>query len=125
MMLNQRLYHCPYTGCSQTSTRRWNMNIHIMRKHGGRHAEVAPKTGSWSVPNSQLPSFSPNYREPHAYEIPHHPNTFTDFIEKTEILQDEFLESFRKFNEANRLMNEFALNSTPESSLSGKLANCS
>jgi hypothetical protein len=99
-------------GCSQTSTRRWNMDVHMMRKHGGRHAEFEPpKTGPWSIPNSRQPSLSPNYRESHTYET-----NLTDAIKKTEILQDEFLESFRKFNEANRLL-------TPESSLNeiGKL----
>ena len=26
-------YHCPY--CNQRSTRRWNLQVHIKRKHGG------------------------------------------------------------------------------------------
>ena len=26
-------YHCPY--CDQRSTRRWNLDVHIKRKHGG------------------------------------------------------------------------------------------
>lgn len=90
-----------------------------MRKHGGRQAELAvPQTGSWSIPKSRQPPFSPNYGESHAYEITHQHDACKDDIKKTETLQDQFLESFRKINEANRLMNEFSRNSTPESSLS-------
>ncbi len=93
------------------------MHIHIMRKHGGMHAEMTPKTGSWSIPNSQQPSSFPNYWDSHAYEkMTHHPNTLTDEIKKTEIFQDTILESLRRISETNRLMNELFIR-PPQSNL--------
>ena len=31
----RNLYYCPFPSCNQQSTRRWNLDIHIKRKHGG------------------------------------------------------------------------------------------
>ena len=47
-------YYCPY--CNQRSTRRWNLDIHIKRRHGGyllgessdRHMAINP---FWYKPN--------------------------------------------------------------------------
>jgi hypothetical protein len=39
-------YHCPY--CDQRSTRRWNLDVHIKRKHGGH------LLGRSSGPNNPL-----------------------------------------------------------------------
>jgi hypothetical protein len=36
-------YQCPY--CAQTSSRRWNMKIHIQRRHNGRVAQGQPRSG--------------------------------------------------------------------------------
>jgi hypothetical protein len=94
------------------------MHIHIMRRHSGKSAESASKSGSWSIPNSQQPSFFPNYVESHAYEkMTHHPNSLTDEIKKTEIFQDTILGGLRRISEMKRLMNELARNSGPPSIL--------
>src|SRR5436309_3496386 len=29
-------WHCPYAFCTQSSTRHWNLKVHIHRKHNGR-----------------------------------------------------------------------------------------
>ena len=58
-MTSGRLLYCPYTGCSQTSKRPWNMRIHIKRKHGGRQPASASIDGSRFCPETQcshLPS---------------------------------------------------------------------
>jgi hypothetical protein len=35
----RNLYNCPY--CNQQSTRRWNLEIHIKRRHGGLEQPIA------------------------------------------------------------------------------------
>jgi hypothetical protein len=42
LMPSGKLYHCPYFGCKQTSSRQWNLDIHIKRKHGAENLASAP-----------------------------------------------------------------------------------
>src|SRR5215469_13927476 len=46
-------YYCPY--CNQRSTRRWNLDVHIKRKHGGLLPDRSSDGGSnplWYAPNN-------------------------------------------------------------------------
>jgi hypothetical protein len=47
-------YHCPY--CNQRSTRRWNLNVHIKRKHGGPPAPYLAGHPSYNVQSDQFGS---------------------------------------------------------------------
>jgi hypothetical protein len=38
----RNLYNCPF--CNQQSTRRWNLDIHIKRRHGGIGQPIAKVT---------------------------------------------------------------------------------
>jgi hypothetical protein len=95
-MPNRSLYHCPHLGCNQTSTRRWNMQVHIKRRH---------KDGHWSVPTSKQPSFSPNQKvaaetsSQYMYGPPYRLNTSVDEGKNTE---DKNLETFRMFHDFRR-----------------------
>jgi hypothetical protein len=111
-MPNRSLYHCPYPGCNQTSTRRWNMGIHIKRRH---------KDGRQSIPTDKQPSFSSNQREAaeasnhYMYGPTYRLNTSVDEGKNAESMLDKNLETFRKFLE---LSNESARNSAAGSMVS-------
>jgi hypothetical protein len=52
-------YHCPY--CDQRSTRRWNLDVHIKRKHGG----LLGRSSDRSMANNP-PLYSKNIQFGHA-----------------------------------------------------------
>lgn len=114
-MPNRSLYHCPHVGCNQTSTRRWNMQVHIKRRH---------KDGRWSVPSGKQPSFSPNQRETvetssqYMYEPPYRLNMSVDEGKNTETILDKNLETFRRIIEFKRLLNESGRNLAADSGVS-------
>ncbi|MGC1930032.1 MAG: hypothetical protein WA667_13730 [Candidatus Nitrosopolaris sp.] len=43
-------YHCPY--CDQRSTRRWNLEVHIKRKHGGSPGPYLASHPFWYKPTN-------------------------------------------------------------------------
>src|ERR671918_251229 len=114
-MPNRSLYHCPHVGCNQTSTRRWNMQIHIKRRH---------KDGRWSVPTGNQPSFSPSQSEAaetasqYMYGPPYRLNTSVVEGKNTEAILDKILETFRRNIEFRRLLNESGRNLAADSGVS-------
>jgi hypothetical protein len=112
-------YYCPY--CDQRSTRRWNLDIHIKRRHGGYllgrssdryiannhaayskgiqlgHATVADSVGNTFL-NMHLPQQTPLpipiYRPPH---------TIHDQSYRTGLSQEAIL----KIEELKRLVNKY------------------
>jgi hypothetical protein len=97
---NRKLYHCPYAGCNQTSTRRWNMQIHIKRRHND---------GSWSVTAGNQPSFSLNQRgaseqsSQYMYGPPYRLNTTADEGKSAKSMLDKNLETLLRIIEIKRL----------------------
>ena len=116
-MTSRGLYRCPNPGCNQTSARRWNMNVHIKRRHkdtdnltnstptpisNGGYIPVAMGFGLTRRGFSTLPY---DYRHK---TYPHHTRPInTDLSqEKVEVTQDRISESFREITELGRLMME-------------------
>jgi hypothetical protein len=56
--MGREFYRCTY--CSQTSSRKWNLNIHIQRRHKG----MKNLFGSSSGPLSHMPKLSSNNDHP-------------------------------------------------------------
>jgi hypothetical protein len=110
-MPNLRSYHCPYEGCSQTSTRRWNMQIHIRRKHTERRSEMPGNNGHSFIPTGYQPTFSQNQRRAagihsqYLYEPPYKLNISADKAAETSLYKT--LETTRTFNESLRLLNDY------------------
>jgi hypothetical protein len=52
IIMGREFYRCTY--CSQTSSRKWNLNIHIQRRHKG----MKNLFGSSSGPHSHMPNFA-------------------------------------------------------------------
>jgi hypothetical protein len=98
LMPSGKSYQCPHNGCGQTSRRRWNMDVHIKRTHGGRYPSSASITGSTSVPN---PMGYP------LYGVHHRQDTSTDALKQIERTQDQNMESIRKFNGSANILAEF------------------
>lgn len=122
LMSNGRLYRCPHVGCSQTSRRRWNMRIHIKRKHSERHSELAADIRRRSIPHGeQQHPFFPNHRETletsnhHIYEPPYHLNASSDEAKNTKTILDKSLENLRTIIEARRLIDELTRNPVSDS----------
>ena len=111
LMPSGELYHCPYFGCNQTSSRQWNLNIHIKRKHGAESPVSTYITDSRSV--FQGPEPARYYREsirPGGYTYNHYrsPNSLgaDPPPRKEETAQDRLMATIREINEYTRLMNE-------------------
>jgi hypothetical protein len=112
-------YHCPY--CDQRSTRRWNLDVHIKRKHGGYllgrssgpymtnnplfdrnrvqfgHATIADSVGD---------AFQPRYSSiPQYYASPMYPpmQTMNDPSNRTGLSQDTVI----KIQELKRLVYKY------------------
>lgn len=119
-MPNRRSYHCPYEGCSQTSTRSWNMQIHIRRKHLGRRSEMPGNDGRSSIPTSYQPTFPQNQSKgagiysQYLYEAPCQLNTSAGKAAETSL--NKTLETTRTFNESLRLLKEFNRNAAADPS---------
>ena len=114
MMTHRKLFYCPSVGCSQTSGRRWNMQIHIKRKHNDRYVEL---TSRIQHPNDKQPSFSPNQKKLHINNTFTHPHPIEDEIKQTETSLDKFVKEIRRLNEFSRSINEFTRNSAADSGI--------
>ena len=112
-MPNRSLYHCPHVGCNQTSTRRWNMQIHIKRRH---------KDGRWSVPTGKQPLLRIREKSrqtcQYMYGPPYRLNTSVDEGKNTETILDKNFETFRRSIEFRRLFNESGRNLAADSGVS-------
>jgi hypothetical protein len=115
-----KLYHCPYAGCNQTSTRLWNMQIHINRKHSMSHSKLAPRVRRQSFPNGEQNIFSRSHQgietsNQHVYEPYYSVNSSSTEVKNPETILDKGLENLRKIIEAGRLMEELTRNPVAES----------
>lgn len=113
-MRSRTLYRCPHLGCSQTSTRRWNINVHIKRRHGGSNnlinAPSVPTSGIGFVPltmDSPLTygGFSPSpynygHKTYHQLSMPFNAQLSQ---RNAEVIKDPIL-NIRRFNEDMRVM---------------------
>ena len=82
MIVNSdKKYKCPY--CSQTSSRRYNINIHTQRKH---HPALAKH---WNQPLD--PYFSYNFKEldQFSYDLNSSKNNMKKMMKQKSFLQDE------------------------------------
>jgi hypothetical protein len=80
-------YHCPH--CHQTCSRRWNMKVHIQRKHGGIGQQPI---GSVSLSTS--PEFIPSMNNLGANGRYHHHEASPDYIHlPSELYPDRLGES--------------------------------
>ncbi len=111
LMPSGKLYYCPYFGCNQTSSRRWNMDIHIKRKHGAESPASTNITDSRSV--FQGPEPARYYRESirpggYSYNHYHPPNSHgaDPPPRKEQTAQDRLMATISEINEFMRLMNE-------------------
>jgi hypothetical protein len=111
LMSSGKLYHCPYFGCNQTSSRRWNMDIHIKRKHDAESPASTHITDSRS--GFQGPEPARYYREgirPGGYSYNHYhlPNSHgaDPPPRKEQTAQDRLMATISEINEYMRLMNE-------------------
>jgi hypothetical protein len=115
-----KLYHCPYAGCNQTSTRRWNMQIHMNRKHSMSHSKLAPEVRRPSFPYGEQNFFSRSHKDieasnQHVYEPYNRLNSSSAEAKNPETILDKGLENLRKIIEARRLMEELTRNPVAES----------
>jgi hypothetical protein len=117
MMTHRKLFHCPSVDCSQTSSRRWNLQTHIRRKHNDRYNELTSKIQHWSVPNDNQPSFSPIHKGLHMNDTFTHSNPIEDVTKQTGAILDSFMEKIRTINELSHLINEFTRNSADDSGI--------
>ena len=111
LMPSGKLYHCPYFGCKQTSSRQWNLGIHIKRKHGAENPASAPIIESRSTFRGPKPARY--YRESirpagYAYNHYHSPNSLRADPppRKEETARDRLMATISEINESMRLMNE-------------------
>jgi hypothetical protein len=116
-MRSRTIYRCPHDGCTQTSPRRWNMNVHIKRRHGffnnSVNATQGPTPGSGFVPISMDSQYDYGKRYPHAG------TPFKAYLSQSqkeaEVIRDPIVESLRRINEFMRLFEEFRVLSTKNS----------
>jgi hypothetical protein len=111
LMSSGKLYHCPYFGCNQTSSRQWNLDIHIKRKHGAESPASAPISDSRSTFRGPKPARY--YREsirPAGYADNHYYNPNNLRADppprKEETAQDRLMATISEINASMRLMNE-------------------
>lgn len=119
-MSKGKLYHCPHAGCNQTCTRRWNMQIHINRKHSMSHSELAPEVRRQSFPYREQNFFSRSHRDietsnQHVYEPYYRLISSSAETKNPETILDKNLENLRKIIEAGRLIEELTRNPVSES----------
>jgi hypothetical protein len=111
-MPSGKLYRCPYFGCNQTSSRRWNLEIHIKRNHSSESLASTYIHDSRSI--FQGPEPARNYRESirpagythhNHYHIPNHLRADPP-SRKEETAQGRLMATISEINESMRLMNE-------------------
>jgi hypothetical protein len=69
-------YHCP--NCSQTSPRRWNMKVHIKRKHKGLGKPFKSGSGSHFNETEFIPSHTSKLRGNDSHNYGHYSHDRTD-----------------------------------------------
>lgn len=111
LMPSGKLYRCPYYGCNQTSSRRWNLDIHIKRNHSSESPASTHIHDSRSI--FQGPEPARNYRESirpgrYTHNDYHIPNRLRADppSRKEETAQDRLTTTISEINESMRLMNE-------------------
>ena len=105
-MTPKTLYYCPYPSCNQTSTRRWNMDVHIKRKHDDRGPAFTRGTDGRFVSNTKdlaVDHRSIYDRRHEAYFQDTHFDP--DLFRKKEVEQERAID--RKVNELMRKAVEF------------------
>ncbi len=111
LMPSTKLYHCPYFGCNQTSSRRWNMNIHIKRKHNSESPASTYITDSRSVFSPEPARYYRESNRPGGNTYNHYlrPNSLRANLppRKEESAQDRLMATISEISEYMRLTNEF------------------
>ncbi|MGC1135178.1 MAG: hypothetical protein WA941_20285 [Nitrososphaeraceae archaeon] len=112
-MMSRTLYRCPQPGCNQTSTRRWNMNVHIKRRH--RYSEnLIPVAMGSSLTRGGFSTLPYDYG--HKANLHHTTPLNTDLSQKkAEETEDRITEKFQQITELLRLMTVFQGLSTKDS----------
>jgi hypothetical protein len=107
-MPSGKLYHCPYFGCNQTSSRRWNMDIHIKRKHGIERPASTYTTDRRSVLNrpDSAQYCRESFRPCDSMHDPYHHPDLDSPPRKEESAQDRLMATISKNNEYMRLLIE-------------------
>lgn len=96
-------WHCPYSNCTQSSTRNWNLKIHIDRRHNGVGIPIR-KSQQYTPANTTFARFN-NYGRQNNKRLSISENRSTD-LETT----DDRHETILKFLELQKLRNMSAQN---------------
>jgi hypothetical protein len=101
----KRIYYCPY--CDQNSTRRWNLEVHMKRKHGGIGGPI-PK-----MPNVPLQSSGKSVNTNWHTDIYNKSRPLNNILsnnnERSTDLQRYVLEFLRNFTEISRLVSHLSI----------------
>jgi hypothetical protein len=96
-------WHCPYSNCTQSSTRHWNLKIHIDRRHNGVGSPIR-ESQQYTPPNTTFARFN-NYGRQNHKRLSILENRSTH-LETT----DDRHETMLKFLELQKLYNMAAQN---------------
>jgi hypothetical protein len=111
-------YHCPY--CNQRSTRRWNLQVHIKRKHGGppdpylvSHPSSYKPTNPYHNIESPIIADDVGYSFQPRYDLQQAPLGSNSIYPPRQVMHDQSSwtvlsqDTIVKIDELRRLMNKY------------------